>query len=146
MQGEAEQSVVVTGASTVAAFASGRTFALQGHFNGDGSYLLTETDVATQRREARPAASSTRTRSRASPTALPSGRSGRRRSPCVGGSQTAIVVGPAGEEIFTDKYGRVKVQFHWDREGKKDEQELLLDPCRRSRSAAADTGSSGSPR
>ena len=38
--------------------------------------------------------------------------------PTVRGSQTATVVGPAGEEIFTDKYGRVKVQFHWDREGK----------------------------
>jgi len=37
--------------------------------------------------------------------------------PSVRGSQTAIVVGPAGEEIFVDKYGRVKVQFHWDREG-----------------------------
>jgi len=31
-----------------------------------------------------------------------------------------VVVGPAGEEIFTDKYSRVKVQFHWDREGKND--------------------------
>ncbi len=31
-----------------------------------------------------------------------------------------MVVGPSGEEIFTDKYGRVKVQFHWDREGKND--------------------------
>ncbi len=40
--------------------------------------------------------------------------------PTVRGSQTATVVGPAGEEIFTDKYGRVKVQFHWDREGKYD--------------------------
>lgn len=40
--------------------------------------------------------------------------------PVVKGSQTATVVGPAGEEIFTDKYGRVKVQFHWDREGKYD--------------------------
>lgn len=40
--------------------------------------------------------------------------------PIVHGSQTAIVVGPAGEEIFVDKYGRVKVQFHWDREGKYD--------------------------
>ena len=38
--------------------------------------------------------------------------------PVVSGSQTAVVVGPPGEEIFTDKYGRVKVQFHWDREGK----------------------------
>jgi type VI secretion system secreted protein VgrG len=37
------------------------------------------------------------------------------------GHQTAVVVGKAGEEIWTDKHGRVKVQFHWDREGKKDE-------------------------
>lgn len=37
--------------------------------------------------------------------------------PRVYGSQTAYVVGPPGEEIFTDKYGRVKVQFHWDRFG-----------------------------
>lgn len=42
-------------------------------------------------------------------------------SPSVRGVQTAIVVGPGGEEIYTDKYGRVKVQFHWDRDGKKDE-------------------------
>jgi type VI secretion system secreted protein VgrG len=41
--------------------------------------------------------------------------------PVVQGCQTAVVVGPSGEEIFTDKYGRVKVQFHWDREGKKNE-------------------------
>ncbi|MGB7069387.1 MAG: type VI secretion system tip protein TssI/VgrG [Pyrinomonadaceae bacterium] len=42
--------------------------------------------------------------------------------PIVYGSQTAIVVGPAGEEIFTDKYGRVKVQFHWDRDGGGDQR------------------------
>ena len=40
--------------------------------------------------------------------------------PMIFGGQTAFVVGPAGEEIFTDKYGRVKVQFHWDREGQLD--------------------------
>ena len=39
----------------------------------------------------------------------------------VRGTQTAIVVGPSGEEIYTDKYGRIKVQFHWDRKGKSDE-------------------------
>jgi len=38
--------------------------------------------------------------------------------PVVQGTQTAVVVGPAGEEIFTDKYGRIKVQFHWDAQGK----------------------------
>ena len=42
-------------------------------------------------------------------------------SPRISGSQTAIVVGPAGKEMYTDKYGRVKVQFHWDQRGKKDE-------------------------
>jgi type VI secretion system secreted protein VgrG len=42
--------------------------------------------------------------------------------PVVQGAQTAMVVGKAGEEIFTDKYGRVKVQFHWDRYGKQDEK------------------------
>ncbi len=35
--------------------------------------------------------------------------------------ESATVVGPAGEEIFTDELGRIKVQFHWDREGKRDD-------------------------
>ncbi len=41
--------------------------------------------------------------------------------PTMGGPQTAMVVGPAGDEIYCDKHGRVKVQFHWDRYGKRDE-------------------------
>ncbi|MDN5850156.1 MAG: type VI secretion system tip protein VgrG, partial [Nitrococcus sp.] len=41
--------------------------------------------------------------------------------PVVQGPQTATVVGKAGEEIWTDKYGRIKLQFHWDRYGKADE-------------------------
>ena len=41
--------------------------------------------------------------------------------PKVQGPQTAIIVGPAGEEIYTDEYGRVKLQFHWDRYGQADE-------------------------
>ena len=44
-----------------------------------------------------------------------------RRAPSVGGPQTAIVVGPADQEIWTDEYGRVRLQFHWDREGQSDE-------------------------
>jgi type VI secretion system secreted protein VgrG len=43
------------------------------------------------------------------------------RRPLVSGPQTATVVGPSGEEIHTDKHGRIKVQFHWDRVGKRDE-------------------------
>ncbi|HET9957447.1 MAG TPA: type VI secretion system tip protein TssI/VgrG [Polyangiaceae bacterium] len=45
----------------------------------------------------------------------------RARKPIVEGPQTAIVVGYSGQEIWTDKYGRVKVQFHWDRAGKSNE-------------------------
>lgn len=41
--------------------------------------------------------------------------------PHTKGPQSAIVTGPAGQEIWTDKYGRVKVQFGWDRYGKNDE-------------------------
>ncbi|MEO7245999.1 MAG: type VI secretion system tip protein TssI/VgrG [Rubrivivax sp.] len=45
------------------------------------------------------------------------------RKPVVAGPQTAFVVGNTGKgKIQTDKYGRVKVQFHWDREGKKDDK------------------------
>jgi type VI secretion system secreted protein VgrG len=43
--------------------------------------------------------------------------------PFVQGPQTAVVVGPAGDEIYTDKYGRVKVLFHWDRVGEKNKDE-----------------------
>jgi type VI secretion system secreted protein VgrG len=55
------------------------------------------------------------------PAATPIRPARRTPVPVVQGCQTAVVVGPSGEEIFTDKYGRVKVQFHWDREGKKNE-------------------------
>ena len=44
-----------------------------------------------------------------------------RRGPRTHGVQTATVVGPSGEEIYTDEHGRIKVQFHWDRDGGHDE-------------------------
>jgi len=40
--------------------------------------------------------------------------------PTLAGYQTATVVGPEGEEVFSDKFGRIKVQFNWDRLGKHD--------------------------
>ncbi len=42
--------------------------------------------------------------------------------PVIPGAQTAIVVGPGGEEIHTDPHGRIKVQFHWDRKGQRNER------------------------
>jgi len=42
--------------------------------------------------------------------------------PYMLGPQSAVVVGPKGEEIHTDEFGRIRVQFHWDREGKNNEK------------------------
>ncbi|MFL0809008.1 MAG: type VI secretion system tip protein VgrG [Agarilytica sp.] len=43
------------------------------------------------------------------------------KRPVMRGPQSAIVTGPAGEEIYVDDLGRVKVQFYWDRDGNNDE-------------------------
>ena len=50
--------------------------------------------------------------------------------PHMKGPQTAEVCGKSNEEIYTDEYGRVKVQFHWDRYGGEGRKDDLLDPCR----------------
>ena len=56
------------------------------------------------------------------PQAVPYRTARRTERPLIPGPQTAIVVGPPGEEIHCDQHGRIKVQFHWDREGVKDEK------------------------
>jgi type VI secretion system secreted protein VgrG len=56
------------------------------------------------------------------PLALPYRAPRRTRKPHMRGPQTAIVTGPAGEEIYTDQYGRVKVHFFWDHLGKGDDK------------------------
>jgi type VI secretion system secreted protein VgrG len=53
----------------------------------------------------------------------------RTHKPFIRGPQTAFVVGKSGEEIWTDKYGRVKVQFHWDRDGQNDEKSSCWVRC-----------------
>ena len=56
------------------------------------------------------------------PTSIPYRPQRLTSKPLTHGPQTAVIVGPKGEEIYTDKYGRVKVQFHWDRYGEKNER------------------------
>ncbi|MBS4151881.1 type VI secretion system tip protein TssI/VgrG [Pseudomonadota bacterium DY0742] len=58
----------------------------------------------------------------ATPWTVPHRPALRHPKPKVLGSQTAVVTGPAGEEIHCDEYGRVKVQFHWDRHGQTDDK------------------------
>ncbi|MFX1682997.1 type VI secretion system tip protein TssI/VgrG, partial [Mitsuaria sp. CC2] len=90
----------------------------------NAQYLITGTQISLS--QAANEAGSGETGLRCSFNCIPAAQQYRppRRTPkpLVAGPQTAIVSGPAGEEIHTDKYGRVKVQFHWDRRGKSDER------------------------
>ncbi|MDV7143093.1 type VI secretion system tip protein TssI/VgrG [Tropicimonas sp. TH_r6] len=49
--------------------------------------------------------------------------------PEIAGVHTALVTGPSGEEIHTDEYGRIRIQFHWDRLGAKDEHSTCWVRC-----------------
>ena len=93
---------------------------LERHFNADGKYVLVSVSHSARLdayRSNQPAFDYHNTFT-CIPLALPFRPQRVTPRPTVLGSQTAVVVGPPGEEIFTDKYSRVKVQFHWDREGK----------------------------
>jgi type VI secretion system secreted protein VgrG len=128
LQEQQVPSSVARGTSDCRAFGVGYKFALTDHYRNDlnQDYVLT-----ALRHSARHNLGFTSGTADVSPVyensfeCVPSTTPIRplRRTPVpvVQGCQTAVVVGPSGEEIFTDKYGRVKVQFHWDREGKKNE-------------------------
>jgi len=94
------------------------------HFNADGQYVITSlSHVADEPYGTSPQAGRENHYSNAFtciPFGLPFRPARTTPRPFVHGSHTATVVGASGEEISTDKYGRVKVQFHWDREGKND--------------------------
>src|SRR5262249_48662177 len=102
----------------------GHRFTLTRHFNANGPYVLT----AVQHSAKVPANHSGNGSAAffyantftCIPAALPYRPAAQTPRPVLHGTQTAVVVGPKGEEIFTDKYGRVKVQFPWDRQGKRD--------------------------
>jgi type VI secretion system secreted protein VgrG len=114
----------VDGESTARHLTAGHTFALTRHFNADGRYLLTRITHTGREDGVYTGESSDTTyqcRFQCLPVRLPFRPQRVTTKPTIHGTQTAVVVGPAGEEIFTDKYGRVKVQFPWDREGKHDE-------------------------
>jgi type VI secretion system secreted protein VgrG len=126
MEEEASESVRAEGASNVRQMTAGHKFTLQRHFNADGGpYVITELRIETsgagEFRGGVTGAFRYENHFVAVPQALPYRPARTTPKPVVAGSQTAVVVGPSGEEIFTDKYSRVKVQFHWDREGKNNE-------------------------
>ena len=124
MQEEAMQGLVIWGGGHCRYLAAGYKFTLKGTADGDGSYVLTGVDqtanLAGDFRSGRGEETSYAGTFTCIPAALPYRPARVTPKPVVPGPQTAVVVGPAGEEIFCDKYGRVKVQFRWDREGKDD--------------------------
>jgi type VI secretion system secreted protein VgrG len=113
----------IEGESNCRQMTAGHKFTLSRHFNGDGQYVVTS--VMHEAREGHYRSSldageeygSYRNSFVCIPYTVPYRPARHTARPTIKGCQTALVVGPAGEEIFTDKYGRVKVQFHWDREG-----------------------------
>jgi type VI secretion system secreted protein VgrG len=128
MEEEEAPHTVVSGASTCRAFTPGYRFDLTGHYSQpmDRSYVLTEVQHVASVGESYSEAGADVGESYSNhftciPHDVPFRPARVTPKPTVQGPQTAIVVGRSGEEIYTDKYGRVKVQFHWDREGKRDE-------------------------
>jgi type VI secretion system secreted protein VgrG len=110
---------ILRGAGSCRSFRAGAKFTMAGHartsFNTDYvirqvSFRGDQTTMLTNSFEAQPLSTPFRTK-RATPR------------PRIYGSQTAVVVGKSGEEIWTDKYGRIRLHFHWDQLGKKDEND-----------------------
>jgi type VI secretion system secreted protein VgrG len=125
MQEEAAQSLEIEGTGNLHPFEAGRNFTLKDHPNADGVYVLTEVThsaryAATYETGKAGEDEPYENTFTCIPEALPYRPARETPRPIVRGSQTAVVVGPSGEEIFTDKYGRVKVQFPWDRQGQLD--------------------------
>jgi type VI secretion system secreted protein VgrG len=107
----------LSGAGVCRGFAAGTRFTLEGHFRSSANRRW-----AIRRVGHRATHDSYVNTFEALPDDVPFRQPQRTPRPRIAGSQTAVVVGPDGKEIWTDKYGRVKVQFHWDREGGKDDK------------------------
>lgn len=116
---------IITGAGDCSSMTAGHRFSLIKHPGSqDGDYVLTTVSHTATQSPDYTSEDTVLDPYDNSFTCIPVGtifRPGQiTPKPTVEGVQTATVVGPSGEEIFTDKYGRVKVQFHWDRHGQND--------------------------
>lgn len=117
---------VVYGAGTCRTFVSGAKFKLAGHHRGASNqeYMLVEVRHHARIGGYRSDDEGDFTYHNtfvAIPPSTPYRPPRTAHKPFVHGTQTAVVVGAAGEEIYTDKFGSVKVQFFWDRQGKNDD-------------------------
>ena len=116
---------VFEGRSTSAEIRPGYRFTLESHPEGlDGDYVVVEArhHVLDHARHGDTAGEGYVNVFTAVAASTPWRPLRRRARPRISGIQTAIVTGPAGEEIHCDDHGRIKVQFHWDRHGRLDER------------------------
>ena len=116
MQALGHEAVALRGDSTCRAFTAGCRFTLAGHARSElnTEHVLRQV-VHTISHDSYSNSFS------AFPLTVPFRPPVLRPKARIFGTQTATVVGKAGEEIWTDSYGRIKVQFHWDRLGTNDE-------------------------
>lgn len=107
---------VLSGESMCSAFHAGCKFTLQDHYRAEAnaSYMLRSVHHSYSEK----GYTNTFTALTAASPFRPPLRTPR---PKAYGAQPALVVGKSGEEIWTDQYGRIKVQFYWDQYGKNDE-------------------------
>lgn len=125
LEQEQAGSLVVEGAGDCRSFTPGYTFELHRHFDADGGYLLTHVEHHASFEGSFVSGNESGTftyknKFRCVPEKVLYRPTRVTPRPRTDGPLIAEVVGPAGEEIFCDKYGRIKVQFHWDRDGPHD--------------------------
>jgi type VI secretion system secreted protein VgrG len=111
--------IAMEGGSNCRQMTAGHKFTMKRHFNGDGQYVATnvshDAGEGSFRSDQGAAADNHYANTfTALPFELPYRPSRDTARPSISGPVTAVVVGPGGEEIFTDPYGRVKVKFMWD--------------------------------
>ncbi len=112
------------GASRNGALAVGDTFTLTNYERFDGDYLLTtcrHSVTGEGHRSGMGGGGGYLVHFEAVPRETVWKAPQTRPRPVVMGPETAIVTGKSGEEIYCDAYGRIKVQFHWDRDGKRNQ-------------------------
>jgi type VI secretion system secreted protein VgrG len=108
-----------------AAMAPGQLFELLDHplVGLDGEYLVTRVEhVGDAGDGAAGLETGYRNRFECIPSSVPYRPRRDTPKPSIPGFETAVVTGPAGEEIHTDEHGRIKVQLHWDRQGQNDDK------------------------
>lgn len=111
--------LIIQGSSNCRQITSGHKFTLQGHFNGDGQYVILEVSHHAIEGSFRSDRGNVVQNNYGNvfscmPYALPYRPPRVTARPSIPSPLTAVVVGPAGEEIFTEPYGRIKVKFMWD--------------------------------